>query len=461
MGSGMASFGRSALIAAIGFVAAASGAQDVSHAITYFPSASDALGRQGFARIINHSDEAGEVSIQAFDDDGVSYGPLTLSIGAGETVHFNSGDLEEGNPGKGLAGSTGPARGNWRLELDSDLDIEALSYIRTEEGFLTAMHDTVPFAGGLHRVAIFNPGSNQNQESLLRLVNPGDAPALVFIDGVDDTGRSPGSGATVEIPPGASRTYTAAELESGGAQGLSGSIGDGTGKWSLNVHSFSFHVESGEVTDEPIVVMSLLSSPTGHLTNLSTAPYNAIDGVHSVPLFPPASDALGRQGFVRVINRADTAGVVSVEAFDDTDRTYETVTLAIGAGETKHFNSNDLEGGNPDKGLAGRTGPGRGDWRLELSSDLNIQVLSYIRTTDGFLTAIHDMVPQTGTRYRVAVFNPGSNINQQSLLRVVNAGRRACRDRDHRNGRRRRFAGQRDPDDGARGQVTNTDGAGA
>ena len=54
-----------------------------------------------------------------------------------------------------------------------------LSYIRTGDGFLTAMHDTAPEGADGHRVAIFNPGSNTNQQSLLRLVNRGDADASV------------------------------------------------------------------------------------------------------------------------------------------------------------------------------------------------------------------------------------------------------------------------------------------
>ena len=391
--------------------ASSASANDSGHMVPLFPSASDALGRQGFARVINHSDEAGEVTIEAFDDDGASYGPLTLSIDAGETVHFNSADLEEGNTDKGLSGSTGRGTGDWRLELGSDLDIEALSYIRTGDGFLTAMHDTVPRGDDGYRVEIFNPGSNANQQSRLRLVNPGDADATATITGTDDKGQSPGEGTTVAIPASASVTYTAAQLESGDAQGLSGSIGDGSGKWRLTVQS-----------EEAILAMSLLSSPTGHLTNLSTAPDNENEGKHSVPLFPPASDGNGRQGFLRVVNHANEDGEVAIGAFDDTDRDYETLTLAIGANETKHFNSDDLELGNVDKGLAGSTGAGEGDWRLELTSDLDMEVLAYIRTTDGFLTAVHDLVPRSAKRHRVAVFNPGSNTNQVSVLRLVNSG---------------------------------------
>ena len=153
--------------------AVASGEAESAHAVHLFPSASDTRGRQGFVRVINHSARAGEVSIRAFDDDGVPHGPLTLAIGADETVHFNSGDLEDGNAAKGLSGGTGPGEGQWRLELSSDLDVEALSCVRTADGFLTAMHDTAPRLERRHRVAMFNPGSNESQVSLLRLVNPG------------------------------------------------------------------------------------------------------------------------------------------------------------------------------------------------------------------------------------------------------------------------------------------------
>ena len=395
-----------------GLAGIAPAAQDgeIAHPVPFFPSASD-VARQGFARVINHSPEAGEVYVDAYDDAGRHFGPLTLVVDAGETVHFNSDDLEDGNPGKGLSGSTGQGQGDWRLVLTSGLDIEVLSYIRTTDGFLTAMHDTGPVEDGRHDLAIFNPGSNLDQESLLRLSNPGEEPAEISVAGVDDAARSPGRGVSLTIPAGASRTYTAAELESGDSVGLQGSLGDGTGKWRLTVES-----------TREIVAMSLLSSPTGHLTNLSTAPDNETDGTHRIPLFPAASDPNGRQGFARVINRSDTAGSVAIQSFDDTDRVYEALMLAVGAYETKHFNSDDLELGNAGKGLTGSTGAGEADWRLELSSDLEIDVLSYVRTTDGFLTAMHDTVPPEGTRHRVAVFNPGSNASQASRLRLVNAG---------------------------------------
>ena len=388
---------------------ASSGSNAREHLVPLFPSASDAT-LQGFVRVINHSGESGEVQVAAIDDTGASYGPLTLSIGGNQTVHFNSNDLEAGNAGKGLPGSTGAGQGDWRLELTSELDIEVLSYIRTTDGFLTAMHDLAPVEEGTHGIAIFNPGSNTAQVSRLRLINVGDAAAQVMIEGTDDRGMSPGSAVDVTVAAGVSRTLTAAELESGGPD-MTGALGDGAGKWRLAVNSAG-----------AIHALSLLSSPTGHLTNLSTAPSNDVDGVHEVSLFPSASDASGRQGFVRVINHADDTAEITITPRDETAWEYDPLTLVLAGGEVAHFNSNDLEQGNTGKGLTGSTGAGEGDWRLALSSDSDIEVLAYIRTTDGFLTAMHDVAPVSDTRHRVAIFNPGSNTAQVSRLRLVNGG---------------------------------------
>ena len=396
--------------------ARARSAARVGHRIALFPAASRWAegGYQGFARIINRSDAAGEVRIEAFDDAGMAHGPVTLSIGAGETAHFNSDDLEGNAKGK-LSQGIGSGEGDWRLELSSALDLEVLSYIRTTDGFLTAMHDVVPASETGHRVAIFNPGSNPNQVSRLRLVNPGSKPARVSIEGIDDAGESSGDAVVVTVPAGATRTVSAKELEAGG-RGLTGMLGRGTGKWQLVVSS-----------GQPIEAMSLLSSPTGHLTNLSTVPGS--DGAHRVALFPSAArwTQRGYQGFARIINRSKRAGEVHIEAVDDTGMGHGPVTLSIGAGETVHFNSENLEEGNAKKGLPEGTGTGTGDWRLEFTSGLDIEVLAYIRTDDGFLTAMHDVAPSAAGAHRVVVFNPGSNPNQVSRLRVVNPGENNAR----------------------------------
>ena len=57
-----------------------------------------------------------------------------------------------------------------------------------------------------------------------------------------------------------------------------------------------------------------------------------------------------------------------------------------------------------------------------MGTDLDIEVLAYLRHKDGFLTAAHDLVPREGGRYRVPFFNPASNWRQVSLLRLTNPG---------------------------------------
>ena len=389
------------------------------HRIPYFAAASNPFGRQGFARIVNHSDRAGEVHIEAFDDSGMSADPVTVPIGANETVHFSSGDLEAGNRGKGIEEGTGlPEEGDWRLELTSDLDLEVLSYMRTEDGFLTSLHDLVPRTESGYRVVTFNPGNNQKQVSWLRVMNPGEEAADVRIEGLDDKGRRSADAVQLALAAGASRTLRSGELESGG-DGFTGALGTGSGKWQLTVSS-----------EQAIEVMSLLSSPTGHLTNLSGVPDNAESGeagapvVHAIALFP-AKSRLARedyQGFARIINRTGEDGEVRIEAWDDEGTHAGPATLSIGADRTVHLSSRDLEEGNRGKGLSGGIESGSGDWRLRLSSGLELEVLAYIRTGDGFLTSMHDVAPGTEAGQRVVTFNPGSNARQESRLRLINPG---------------------------------------
>ena len=217
--------------------------------------------RPGFVRIINHSERAGTVSIHAIDDTGRRFGPVELALEAMQTRHFNSVDLESGNAAKGLAAGVGDGTGNWRLELSSELSIEALAYIRTPDGFVTSMHEVAAATeegSNRYHVPFSNPGSNSSQESLLRLINPGGGDANVVITGVDDAGEgSPLGEVRLTLGAGAARMLSTRELEQG-ASGLTGRLGDGTGKWRLSVAG-----------DRPLRVVSLLQLPTGHLTNLS------------------------------------------------------------------------------------------------------------------------------------------------------------------------------------------------
>ena len=173
-----------------------------AHAVWLFPSASDSLGRQGFVRVINRSPEDGEVIIHAIDDAGNRAGPVSLTIDAATTVHFNSEDLETGNADKGVSGGVGTGGGDWRLELEAGLDLEVLSYIRSPDG-ISDRHARCR-ATEWHRApgGDLQPAANPNQKSRLRLINPGPGTAALGIRGVDDRGASPERRYEPPSPPG-------------------------------------------------------------------------------------------------------------------------------------------------------------------------------------------------------------------------------------------------------------------
>ena len=228
-------------------------------AVPLMLSASDST-RQGFVRVVNESEDFGSVRVLAFDDSGHAPGPIEFRLDARRVFHFNSDDLEYGNAAKGLGVGVGrPIQGDWRLDIESDLTVRVMAFVRHGDGFLTAMHDMLPRDAAGRLVAhTFNPGGNTNQASSLRLVNTGENDESVSIEGVDDQGGS-GGPVTLWLPAGESRTVSAFDLENG-AQGLAGTLGDGAGKWRLLI-----------TAGDPVVGMSLLESASGHLTNISTA----------------------------------------------------------------------------------------------------------------------------------------------------------------------------------------------
>ena len=379
---------------------AAWGSED-AHTVPYVPSASSE-GHAGLVRIESRSGVSGQVRVVAVDDAGQRVEAGQLTLGAGAAVEFEMAALESGDALPGLEG-TGPGEGDWRLELSTDLDIEARAYARSE-GFVTALHDAALVSGEVE-LPFFNPGGDARR-SVLRLANARGEPAAVSVRGVDDAGVS-GGPATVELGPWEARSYAASELESGSAAGLTGSLGDGEGKWRLTL---SADRGSAYATNLLLDGSGVLSSVPGGMSR---------GGLHRVPLFPSASDGAGRRGVVRVVNRSAASAEVSIEAFDATDRAYEELRLALEAESSAEFDATDLEQGNAEKGLTGSTGPGEGDWWLELRSESDIEVLSYVETASGPLSALRGTAgveTDTGMRYEALLWGESGEV------RLLNAG---------------------------------------
>lgn len=372
-----------------------------TYRLPLLPSASDAL-REGVVRIVNHSDESGRVAVTAIDDSGLAFGPVTLELDAGETIQFSSTDLERGNGALGMAAGIGGGQGDWRLVLDTPLDIEPLAYVRTEAGFVDSLHDVVPRRSFYHRVTLLAPGTGLPDGSALRLINPTDAPAEVAIFGVDDANSLAPGQVSMVLAARAARTVSARALENGAA-GLTGRLGVGDGDWQLLIF-----------TDTAIEAMTVLDTASGPLANLSAA--QAAEG--SVLLFLPAGEAM-HEGRLRITNRSE-AGTVRIYAVDDAGQAFGPVSLRMAASRTVTLSSNDLENGNPAKRLPTGLGSGEGNWRLVLLSELNLDVFAYALAPDGLVSIAHNVAAEGGRRHHVPFFNPAGAAGQPGRLRLVN-----------------------------------------
>ena len=377
---------------------------DGVHLVPVFLPGGSLFG-ESFARVINRSAEAGEVSIEAIDAMGERYGPVTLTIGGERTAYFTSTDLELGNAVKGLPAGVGYGDGDWRLELRSTLDLDVSAYLRKLEvglELVSGMNVMAPEAYAQHSVFTFNPGSNTGRASKLRLLNPSAKMARALIEGTDDSGET--ASVAVTVPAGGSRDFTAAALEAGDGDGIAnGGLGDGAGKWRLTATSY-----------DGVHVLNLIESAT-QVANLSS--FAPAGSPHHLALFRAASPA--REGYLRIVNLSGTAGSMELRAFDQNGRAAAPVSWALGAGGAQ-ISWRDLASGNADQGLP--NGIGEGNWRLELHTALDIRALNYLRTGDA-VYPLHPFAPRTDDRTsHVGIFNPASNRNIAGVLRLVNLG---------------------------------------
>ena len=244
----------------------ASAAQAEHYTVPLLVPAGTSSEPQGVLRILNGTDESGTVEIYAIDDAGTRSGPATFTLNASAAVQFTATDLASGNATLGLTGGIGTDVGDARLQIETDLSIVPLAFVRATDGTLSAMHDTVRGAaatdgsdGYTYEVPIFNPASDATQVSRLRLINPGDAAASVTIAGRDDGGAAAtGGDVTLTLAAGGAQTLTAQQLEAG-ATAITGQLGAGTGKWRLTVSS-----------DQPLQVVNIVAATAGYWNNLST-----------------------------------------------------------------------------------------------------------------------------------------------------------------------------------------------
>ena len=344
----------------------------------FFANPASNPNQQSFLRVINTGSETGTVTVTGVDDLGqAAQDSLTFTLGPNAAKNFNSSDYELGNPAKGISGALGDGSGKWHLSLTSNLDLAVMSMIRTPDGFLTNLSATVDKDfGGVHRIYFANSALTTAQQTFIRLVNRGGEEGVVNISAVDDAGNAaPGGAISVTLGALQSLQLNAADLENGNAaKGLFSGLGQGQGRWRLNISSsLDLHV------------MNMIRTPDGFVTNLSKSAPGISNNLRNAFIFNPASNQ-NQRSYLRIVNTSAVDGTVSIVGFDDSGVSSGTVTYAITSGAALETPSLQLENGDANSGQTGALGDGTGKWRLSVSADVEIQVMSLLSTPNGFLT---------------------------------------------------------------------------
>ncbi|TDJ31495.1 MAG: hypothetical protein E2O61_15670 [Gammaproteobacteria bacterium] len=353
----------------------------------YFGNPASNQNQQSFLRVVNKSSTTGLVTVSGIDKDGNAApgGDLTFTLGPNESKGFNSLDYENGNPAKGLTGALGDGAGKWWLSVTSPLDLEVMSLIRSPDGFLTNLSGVTPKDDqGNHRIFFANSASNLDQQTFIRVINTSDAVGMVIVSGVDDEGFvAPGGDVQFELGPFASKGMNIQDLEVGNAgKGLLGALGDGSGRWQLTVSSAL-----------ALQVMNMIRTADGFVTNLSQVTPKPQPSTNDVFFVNPGTN-LSQRSFLRLVNKSGQTGSITISGIDDAGNPAPggDMTLSIGAFAATEITAADLENGNVGAGLMGALGNGSGKWRLSISSDVDLEVMSLLDTPAGFLTNLSRVV---------------------------------------------------------------------
>ena len=151
---------------------------------------------QTFIRATNSENEDVEVEISAIDDAG-NVVSTSIMIPAKRTIQFNSTDLQNGNPDKGIATGVGAGSGEWRLEVPvpDQRQVSLLNLIRSKVeglsgagdlGFLDVIYPRTNSDGAV-RVDVFQVEKAGNR-SRLRIANLAETPTTVNIVATSDEG---------------------------------------------------------------------------------------------------------------------------------------------------------------------------------------------------------------------------------------------------------------------------------
>ena len=214
---------------------------------------------------------------------------------------------------------------------------------------------------------------------IVRVENRSNESGRVEISAIDDTGERFGP-VSLTLEAGAISSFTSRHLEEGAAErGLFPGVGDGDGHWRLELD-----------TDLDIAARAYARAPEDYVSRIDATLAGTYGmGMHryAVAFFNPGGNVVKRS-VLRLVNPGDTGAEVTISAVDDDGDAAPGggVTLTVPAGEALHLSAQALESGGD--GFEGSFGDGVGKWRLVVSADRELHVLSLLRGRRGYLASI-------------------------------------------------------------------------
>lgn len=211
---------------------------------------------------------------------------------------------------------------------------------------------------------------------VVRILNMTAESGSVEIYAIDDAGMRSGP-ATLTLNASAAADFSASDLISGNAmKGLSGSIGTVSGDVRLQID-----------TDLHIIPAAYVRAADGTLSTMHDVvpARDASDGGYEylVPIFNHSAET-AQASRLRLINPGDAAAAVTIEGRDDSGTAATgMVGLTLAAGVAQTLTAQQLEAG--DTGLTGQLGTGLGKWRLSVTSDQRLHVVSVVSSTSGYM----------------------------------------------------------------------------
>ena len=317
-----------------------------------------------FSIAADHADGAAVGTVSATDADGDA---LTYSLGGIDRAWFSIDDtgLIAVAPGTALAG-LGKDRFSVTAQVSDGEDERGLPEARPAiDDTLAVTITAFGVQGAVHRVPLLPPASHPYRQGFVRVINRSAQAGEVSIVAFDDAGVEHGP-LTLRIEANAAVQFNSADLEAGSpGKGLASGTGAGEGAWRLELES-ALDIEA----------LAYVRTPGGALASVhDVAPED--EAGHRVVFFNPASNR-SQVSRLRLINPGEEAAAVRISGIDSAGEAGESaVTLTLAPRASRSLSAQALESGQGE-GLVGALGDGAGKWRLRVTADRPIRVMSLL-----------------------------------------------------------------------------------